>query len=434
MQHDLTIRHLPVATLVPYAKNARTHSAAQVKQIAASIQEFGFNNPILLDAQNSIVAGHGRVLAAQSLGLATVPTISLGHLTEAQVKAFRLADNRIALSSGWDEAMLSVELGDLRAAGVDLSTLGFESRELNKLLTGSGQEDGEDEVPPPPAVPVTQAGDLWELDGHRIICGDAEDAATVARLLRDEVPSLMVTDPPYGVSYDPSWRNDAGVPKTKRTGVVANDHRADWRKAWALFPGAVAYVWHGALHAATVADSLTATGFEIRSQIIWAKERLILSRGHYHWQHEPAWYASRGGKATWAGDRKQTTLWAISSRAQDQDTEHGTQKPVECMRRPMENSSMPGDAVYEPFSGSGTSIIAAETTKRRCFAVELMPAYVDVAVLRWQAFAKKEARLAGDGRTFAEVAAARAAARAKPEGAAQPKRAPRQKPAAAAAE
>ena len=182
---------------------------------------------------------------------------------------------------------------------------------------------------------------------------------------------------------------------------MLNDDRADWREAWALFPGDVAYVWHGALHAATVAESLEAAGFAIRSQIIWAKERLVLSRGDYHWQHEPCWYAvKKSGKGHWAGDRKQTTLWQVSSRDQDADTVHGTQKPVECMRRPILNNSSPGQAVYEPFMGSGTTLIAAETTGRVCLGIELNPAYVDVAVERWQRFTGKAAVLDGADQPF----------------------------------
>jgi DNA modification methylase len=222
-------------------------------------------------------------------------------------------------------------------------------------------------------------------------------------------PHLIVTDPPYGVDYDPAWRNRAGLSTTERTGKVLNDHRADWREAWALFPGDVAYVWHGALHATTVAESLTASGFAIRSQIIWAKERLVMGRGNYHWQHEPCWYAVRG-TGHWTGDRKQTTLWQIPTRAhdlQDAATVHGTQKPVECMRRPMVNDSSLGQAVYEPFSGSGTTLIAAEMEGRACHAVELSPGYVDVAIQRWQAFTGQVATLGADGLSFADVAAMR---------------------------
>jgi DNA modification methylase len=199
-----------------------------------------------------------------------------------------------------------------------------------------------------------------------------------------------------------------GAAQTRRTGKVLNDDRADWRAAWALFAGDVAYVWHGGLHAGTVADSLVASGFEVRSQIIWTKERLVLSRGHYHWQHEPCWYAVRtGSKASWAGDRKQTTVWPIASRDQDAETIHGTQKPVECMRRPMLNNSNVGQSVYEPFMGSGTTLVAAESCGRTCLGIELNPAYVDVAVSRWQQLTGEQATLEGDGASFADVAAAR---------------------------
>jgi DNA modification methylase len=399
-----------VADLVPYARNARTHSDAQVARIAASIREFGFTNPILVDGARGVIAGHGRLMAARKLGLPEVPVIELAHLSEAQKRAYILADNRLALDAGWDEEMLKIELGDLRDLGFDLDLTGFGADEIGKLLidAGDGLTDP-DLVPEVPADPVSRPGDVWVLGRHRLVCGDATDEATVARALNGVRPHLMVTDPPYGVDYDPSWRNRAGVSTTKRTGKVENDHRADWREAWALFPGEVAYVWHGALHATTVAESLVACGFEIRSQIIWAKDRLVLSRGHYHWMHEPCWYAVRGTRH-WAGDRKQTTLWQIPSGGQDAATEHGTQKPVECMRRPIENNSSPGQAVYEPLSGSGTTIIAAEMAGRCCHAVELSPAYVDVAVLRWQAFTGNEAVLQDDGRGFDAVAAKRAKA------------------------
>jgi DNA modification methylase len=222
-------------------------------------------------------------------------------------------------------------------------------------------------------------------------------------------PHLMITDSPYGVNYDPAWRKRAGVNlNARKLGKVANDDRADWREAWALFPGSVAYVWHAGRHTSEVQQSLEASGFDMRSQIIWAKDRFALSRGHYHWQHEPCWYAVRGTAGTnWSGDRKQSTLWNIKSR-DDDGHGHGTQKPVECMRRPIENNSSPGQAVYEPFSGSGTTIIAAEMTGRSCHAIEIDPAYVDVALLRWQAFTGLKATLSQDGRSLAEVAAERA--------------------------
>jgi DNA modification methylase len=400
----LEITYRPIGDLIPYARNARTHDEAQVALIAGSIREYGFTNPVLVDGANGIIAGHGRVMAARKLGLAEVPVIELAHLTPAQKRAYVLADNKLGERAGWDLEMLALEVGDLQSLGLDMRDLGFTGRELDDLLRTATADPREDEVPPVPAVPVSRLGDLWLLGGHRLICGDATDAAMVARLNGTVRPHLMVTDPPYGVDYDPDWRNRAGASETKRVGKVLNDDRADWRAAWALFPGDVAYVWHGALHATTVAESLIASGFAIRSQIIWAKERLVLSRGHYHWQHEPCWYAVRDkGTGHWSGDRKQTTLWQIASGHQDSETIHGTQKPVDCMRRPMLNNSSPGQVIYEPFLGSGSSLIAAETTGRVCHALELDPAYVDVAVQRWQMFTGKDAVLDRDGGTFGET-------------------------------
>ena len=405
---SLSIETRALDALIPYARNARTHDAAQVALIAGSIREFGFVNPILVDGADGVIAGHGRLLAARKLGLTAVPVIELAHLSEAQKRAYVLADNKLAERAGWDDGMLALEAADLSALGVDLMSLGFEAGEIDALFADAAPDPREEDTPEAPAVPVSAPGDIWRLGPHRPMCGDATDPAAVARLLGGVSPHLMVTDPPYGVNYDPAWRNASGAAATKRTGKVLNDHRADLREAWALFPGEVAYVWHGALHAGTVADSLTAAGFAIRSQIVWAKERLVLSRGDYHWQHEPCWYAVRpAGTGHWAGDRKQTTLWRIASRDQDAETIHGTQKPVECMRRPILNNSSRGQAIYEPFCGSGTTLIAAQSTGRACYAMELDPSYVDVAVLRWQAFAGETAVLDGDGRTFDAVAAAR---------------------------
>ena len=409
---DLAVEHRSLDSLIPYARNARTHSKAQVEQIAASIREFGWTNPVLVDGEKGIIAGHGRVLAARVLGLATVPVIELSGLSEAQRRAYVLADNKLALNAGWDEALLAAEVADLAALGFDLPLIGFSDGELRALsaIPHGGLTDP-DEVPEAPAEPVSLAGDVWILGRHRLVCGDSTDPGTVERALDGVVPHLMVTDPPYGVEYRPEWRNgvlreDGTRVAARATGRVLNDDRADWREAWALFPGDVAYVWHGALHASTVAESLAACGFEIRAQIIWDKTRLVIGRGDYHWQHEPAWYAVRKGRTGhWAGDRSQTTVWPIAHTRSD--TGHGTQKPVACMRRPIENNSSPGQAVYDPFCGSGTTIIAAEMAGRACHAVELAPAYVDVAVERWQAFAGGSAVLEGDRATFAEIAAVR---------------------------
>jgi DNA modification methylase len=404
----LTVETWPVDRLIPYARNPRKNDAA-VEQMCGAIQEFGFRIPIVARSDGTVVDGHLRLKAAQRLGLEDVPVALADDLTEAQIKAFRLLANRSASWAAWDDELLALEFQDLRDLGFDLGLTGFDPGEIAGFLADPmvGLTDPDD-VPAVPEHPVSRPGDVWLLGSHRLVCGDCTDPATVERVLAGVTPHLMVTDPPYGVEYDPTWRNRAGVSTSARTGAVLNDHRADWREAWALFPGDVAYVWHGALHAATVADSLTACGFAIRAQIVWAKERLVMSRGHYHWQHEPAWYAVRG-TGHWTGDRKQTTLWSIPSRDQDAATIHGTQKPTECMRRPMLNNSSPGQAVYEPFSGSGTTIIAAETTGRVCHAIEISPAYVDVAILRWQAFTGKEALLDGTDRTFAATAGERAA-------------------------
>jgi DNA modification methylase len=405
---NLRVEMWVVDRLVPSPRNARTHSNAQVAEIAGSIRTFGFTNPILASEQGDVIAGHGRLAAARLLGLVDVPVIPLGGLTEVQQRQLVLADNRIALNAGWDLELLGLELKDLSALGADLSGLGFTNAELAKALSplSVGLTD-ENEVPEVSEAAITKAGDIWRLGDHRIICGDSTNPEIVAALLDGRRPALMVTDPPYGVSYDPAWRHRAGVNRSKRKGRVQNDEQADWRKAWALFTGNIAYVWHGALHATTVAESLKQEGFTIRAQIIWAKERLVIGRGDYHWQHEPCWYVVRE-KGNWTGDRKQTTLWTIASGNQDTETVHGTQKPVECMRRPIRNNSKPGEAVYDPFLGSGTTLIAAETTGRVCLSAELDPRYVDVAVRRWQAFTGKDATLNADGRKFDEVAHKRA--------------------------
>ena len=393
-----------VASLVPYARNARTHSAEQVSAIAASIREWGWTNPVLVDPEGGIIAGHGRILAAQKLGLTDVPVMVANGWSTEQKRAYVLADNKLALNAGWDLELLTFELSELQSHEFDLGLTGFSTDELAKLLTEANEGlTDPDEVPDAPAVPISQPGDVWILGNHRLICGDSTDALVVEKLLGAVKPHLMVTDPPYGVQYDPEWRERAGVnTATAAKGKVLNDDRADWREAWSLFPGDVAYVWHAGLFAGTVADSLIASGFQLRSQIVWDKGQLVLSRGDYHWQHEPCWYAvKKSAKGHWAGDRKQTTVWDIP-KPKKSETGHGTQKPVECMKRPIENNSSPWQAIYEPFSGSGTTIIAGEMTGRHVYAVELNPAYVDVAIKRWQDFTGRNAVHAETGSIFAQ--------------------------------
>jgi DNA modification methylase len=397
---ELKIEYWNLDKLIPYAGNARTHSASQVAEIAGSIRAFGFSNPILVAADGDMIAGHGRLAAARQLRMAEVPVIVLHGLTEMQRRSLILADNRIGLNAGWDLKMLACEMKELSLLGADLKAFGFKKGELALALRPDvvGLTD-EDAVPEILETTVSLPGDIWLLGSHCIACGDSTDVNLVKALFGTVVPQLMVTDPPYGVEYDPEWRHRRGVNNSARRGKIENDERADWSATWALFPGAIAYVWHGALRATEVAESLAKTGFTIRAQIVWAKERLVMSQGDYHWQHEPCWYAVRK-KGNWTGDRKQTTLWTIPTGGQDVETKHSTQKPVECMRRPILNNSSVGDAVYEPFLGSGTTLIAAESTGRICFGIEIDPMFVDVAIRRWQAFSGQRATRQRDGIGF----------------------------------
>lgn len=400
------VERMPVASLLPYARNTRKHSPEQVAQIAASMREWGFTIPVLMDESREIIAGHGRILAAQKLGYETVPVMTARDWTPQQIKAYRIADNQLALNASWDAEMLGLELTDLSEEMRALT--GLAEAEIKRLLNDAkGGLTDPDEVPPLPETPVAKLGDLYVLGKHRLLCGDATDAAHVERLFDGVKPGLMVTDPPYGVEYDPMWRNrvkrrDGSLVGAKATGVVANDHQADWREAWELFPGDVAYVWHGGLRSTGAAEGLEAAGFVLRSQIIWAKSQFVIGRGDYHWQHEPCWYAVRkGGTGHWASDRKQATIWEINAlsgylqerEGKDAHSIHSTQKPVECMARPMRNNSSPGQAVYDPFVGSGTTLIAAEIEGRAAYCMEIGPAYIDVAVQRWEAFTGLKATL-----------------------------------------
>lgn len=409
----IVVEYLPIERLIPYAKNAKAHPPKQVAQLTASIKEFGFLNPVLCDKNDVLIAGHGRVLGAKDAGLKELPVVRAEHLTDAQVRAFRIADNKLQMNSDFLEDLLGDELKALDDEGFDLSLLGFGGSELDKLLADDAELERAEETPDVPTIPVTIKGDVWVLGKHRLVCGDSTVATDVDKALNGVTPHLMATDPPYGINYDASWRNDAvqagngkrGAPSGRAIGKVANDDNADWRDTWTLFPGEVAYVWHAGTQSKAVIESLEAAGFELRAQIIWAKSNIVIGRGHYHPQHEPCWYAVRkrqGATGHWSGDRTQSTLWKID-KPQKSETGHSTQKPVECMLRPIKNNSSPGQAVYEPFSGSGTTIIAGEMSGRSVHAIELNEAYVDVAVLRWQEFASGQATLEGDGRTFDEI-------------------------------
>jgi DNA modification methylase len=423
---DIRIEHWPLRRLILNDANPRIHSPGQVAQIAASIREFGFVNPILVGPDGRIIAGEGRFLAAQSEDMQEVPVIVLQHLSEIQRRALVIADNQLALNAGWDDETLREQLAALQDQDFDLYLLGFDDEELALRLLADETVTGlieEDEVSDVPVIPVNRRGDLWLLGPkghatHRVLCGDATCSSDTARLLSGRPhPLLMVADPPYGIDLEPEWREQAGLnPRTRQGGKVVNDDRSDWSDAWALFPGHVAYIWHAGIYAAEVARGLEMRGFQIRSQIIWLKQHFAISRGAYHWRHEPCWYAVRQGQTGhWRGGRKQTTVWDVANlnpfggddAGENSATGHSTQKPVELMRRPILNHTRKGHACYDPFLGSGSTLIAAESTSRVCYGMDIDPDYVDVAVLRWQRYTGLSAVLDGDGRTFDEIARAR---------------------------
>ena len=408
------IEHWPIERLIPYANNPRLHSQADLDKIAASIDKWGWTTPVLVDEQGVVIAGHGRIDAAARLELKSIPVIVARGWNEAEKQAYRIADNELAARASWDPDLLRNELRDLKFSGFDLDLIGFEPDRLEDILAelGSSGLTDPDSTPEVPENPVAWPGDVWLLGDHRIGCGDSTNAADVERVLAGAQPHLMITDPPYGVDYDPGWRAHCQVSSgSLAQGKVLNDDRADWRQAYALFTGDVAYVWHGALRGDVVATDLAACGFQPRTQIVWAKQHFALSRGDYHWQHECCCYAVRQGKRShWQGDRTQTTVWEIANnnpignRQREQSWGHGTQKPVECMRRPIVNNSRPGQLIYDPFLGSGTSLISAEMTGRICCGLEISPAYVDVILRRWQTFTRRTAIHQASGQSFEERA------------------------------
>lgn len=391
---------MPLADLAPAPYNPRTISKKAAAGLRASIKRFGLVQPIVFNRRSGhVVGGHQRIDALKTLG-ETAAQVVVVDLPESEEKALNVTLNNPGVSGEFSKSIGAL-IGEIKLA---LPSLDFDELRFDELADPPAVI--EDEVPEPPKVPVTKPGDLWVLGRHRVLCGDATKAGDVGRVLGQAKPFLMVTDPPYGVEYDPTWRDDVagefGQEKVTMRGQVANDDRADWLPAWELFPGRVAYVWHSGLRSVEVYASLVACGFVMRGQIIWAKPSVTLSRGAYHWQHEPCWYAARDGSAMWAGDRKQSTLWAIAgmnpagrgtASEADAKTNHGTQKPVECMARPIRNHDC-SSGVYDPFLGSGTTLIAAEQLDRVCYGLEIEPRYCDVIVERWQNLTGKKAKRA----------------------------------------
>jgi len=414
----MTISHWPIGKFVPYSRNPRKNDQA-VDRMMASIQEFGFKIPILARSSGEVVDGHLRLKAAKKLGMTELPVILCDEWSEAQVKAFRLMVNRSATWADWDTELLAIEIKELQAMDFDLTLTGFDPPEIDEFLFGDEAEPAEEDIPEPCADAVTQLGDLWLCGPHRVLCADATSEDAVRILLGAAQPALMVTDPPYGVELDPQWRERAGLGRQRQTGTIPNDDRVDWTAAYRLFTGDVAYVWHAGVHAAEVAAGLTTADFRIRAQIIWVKQHFALGRGDYHWCHEPCWYAVREGTSSnWCGDRTQSTVWQIANlnpfggSRQEEATGHGAQKPVELMRRPILNNTVRGEIVYDPFLGSGTTLIAAASTDRICYGLDIDSQYVDVIVQRWQRFTGQVAVLEADGRSFDEIAAQRSRAEA----------------------
>jgi DNA modification methylase len=427
----------PIDRLVFYARNPRKNDAA-VDRMCGSLREFGMKIPVLARSDGTVVDGHLRIKAARKLGswpggdTSGIPVILCDEWTEAQVKAFRLLVNRSVTWAEWDDELLSLELKELAAADFDLSLTGFDPRELEELVTLPDSHEQADVAPPLPLQPVSRLGDLWlcgnPRNPHRILCGDSTSPEAVSRLLGPRQPFLMITDPPYGIELDSEWRDRAGLNscgpaeasymKHRTAGhtetSISGDTRADWSEAFALVPSLqIAYVWHASVFTREVLEGLLRIGFLHHQQIIWDKQRTVLTRTHYWFQHEPCWYV-RKKNAVWYGKAgENSTIWAcpspkfIMGGSDEQKFDHPTQKPVELMRRPLLNHTKRGEAVYEPFLGSGTTLAAAEITERICWGIELDAKYVDTVILRWQGLTGGKATLEGDGRSFDEMARAR---------------------------
>jgi len=368
--------------LVPYVRNARTHSKEQILQLRASLREFGFVNPIIVDKDLNIIAGHGRILAAKEEGITAVPCVFAEHLTEAQKRAYIIADNRLALNAGWDAEMLSVEIADLQGADFDVSILGFDNAELNKLMSGiEDVKDDEFDVDAELKKPaITQMGDLWILGNHRLVCGDSTKPETFALLMDGKQANLVVTDPPYNVNYEGT------------AGKIKNDNMSNDKfyqfllDAFTLTEKAMArdasiYVFHADTEGLNFRKAFSEAGFYLSGTCIWKKQSLVLGRSPYQWQHEPILFGwKKAGKHSWFSDRKQTTIWEFEKPKKNGD--HPTMKPVQLIAYPVLNSSMTGSIVLDPFGGSGSTLIACEQTERVCYMVELDEKYCDVVVKR----------------------------------------------------
>lgn len=392
---DLKIERRETAQLIPYARNSRTHSDAQVAQIAASMREWGWTNPILIDEEGMIIAGHGRVQAAQLLEILEVPVIVAAGWTEAQKKAYVIADNKLAMNAGWDEEMLKLEVAELKGFDFNLELMGFDLKELDSLLQpeSEGGLTGDDDVPPVPEVPTTRAGDVWVLGEHRVMCGDSTNTEQVQILMDDKNADMGFTDPPYGVDYEGITNDDRGGLKNLLDGAFSN--YLNFSKS-----GASIYVFHSD-RCADVFHEVFRKYFHFSSMVIWVKNSLTLSRTDYQSQHEPCLYGwMDNGTQSWMGDRKQTSIWKFDK---ERIEGHTTPKPVALIERALSNSSKSGDVILDLFGGSGSTIIACHKVKRHCYMMELEPKYVDVIVSRWEDFTGEKATLLETGKSFEEM-------------------------------
>lgn len=391
-----------ISKLIPYARNSRTHSKEQVLQLRASIREFGFLNPCLIDKDFNIIAGHGRILAAKEERLKEVPCIFVEHLSEAQKRAFIIADNRIAMNAGWDDEMLSVELSDLQGADFDLDLLGFDVVELDKLLNGDAevQEDDFDVDAELDKPTLSKEGDLWLLGNHRLICGDSTKQETYDKLMDGKQANLCVTDPPYNVNYEGS------------AGKIKNDNMANEAFYSFLFDAfsciekalandASIYVFHADTEGLNFRKAFQDAGFYLSGTCIWKKQSLVLGRSPYQWKHEPVLYGwKKKGKHQWYTGRKESTIWEFDKPRKNGD--HPTMKPLPLLAYPINNSSMSNCIVLDAFGGSGSTLIACEQTKRNCYMIELDEKFVDVIVKRYieQVGSSDNVSLIRDGQTL----------------------------------
>ncbi len=377
------MQQVEISKLVPYVNNSRTHSKEQITKIRASLREFGFVNPILIDRKYNIIAGHGRVLAAKEDGIETVPCVFVDHLTEAQKKAYIIADNRLAEDAGWDKDLLTVELQNLKELEFDIDLLGFDAAELNALLNSADdiQEDDFDVDEELKKPAITRYGDLWHLGNHRLVCGDSTKAETFTLLMDSKLANLVVTDPPYNVNYEGT------------AGKIKNDNMdnevfysflfaAFQNTESAMAKDASIYVFHADTEGLNFRRAFSDAGFYLSGTCIWKKQSLVLGRSPYQWQHEPVLFGwKKKGKHLWYSDRKQTTIWEFEKPKKNSD--HPTMKPVALVAYPIMNSSLTNCIVLDPFGGSGSTLIACEQTERICYTIELDEKYCDVIVKRY---------------------------------------------------